>query len=54
MTYIERALQLKHPPLAIYYSHELPKGVKLPSSMCAMLLIAQAAKGKTARHYWPD
>lgn len=46
-TYLENALQLRFPPLAIYYAQELPEGVKLTSPMCSMLLIAQAAKGKT-------
>ncbi len=46
MTQLEQALQLKYPPLAIFYSQNLPEGVKLPSSMCSMLLVAQAAKGE--------
>lgn len=47
MTQIEQALELKYPPLAIFFSKELPAGVNLTSPMCAMLLVAQAAKGET-------
>lgn len=46
MTRLEGALKLKYPPLAIFYSQEVPEGVKLPTPICSMLLIAQAAKGK--------
>jgi uncharacterized protein (DUF169 family) len=46
-TYLERALNLRFPPLAIGYARELPPGAKLPSPMCSMLLVAQAAKGET-------
>jgi len=48
MTKIEKSLGLKYPPLAIFYARELPAGVKLSSPMCAMTLIAQAAKWGTA------
>jgi uncharacterized protein (DUF169 family) len=47
MARLEQALQLKYPPLAIHYSKELPPGEKLSSPICAMLLVAQAAKGET-------
>jgi len=47
MTRIEQSLELKYPPLAIFFSRELPAGVKLSSPLCSMLLIAQAAKGAT-------
>jgi len=48
MTRIEKALGLKYPPLAIFYARELPAGLKLSSPLCAMVLVAQAAKGGTA------
>jgi len=48
MTRIEKALGLKYPPLAIFHSRELPAGLKLSSPLCAMVLVAQAAKGGTA------
>ena len=47
-TYLEEALGLRFPPLAIYYAKGLPEQVKPASPMCAMHLIAQAAKGETA------
>jgi uncharacterized protein (DUF169 family) len=47
-TYLEDALKLSFPPLAIYYAQELPEGARLTSPMCSMLLVAQAAKGQTA------
>jgi uncharacterized protein (DUF169 family) len=47
MTQLEQALGLRYPPLAIFFSRELPAGVKLSSPMCAMVLVAQAAKGET-------
>lgn len=47
MTQLEQALKLKYPPLAIFYAQELPEGAKLSAPVCSMLLIAQAAKGKT-------
>jgi uncharacterized protein (DUF169 family) len=46
MTQIEQALQLKYPPLAVFYARELPEGVATPSLMCSMLLVARAAKGE--------
>ncbi len=46
-TQIEQALALTFPPLAIFFSPALPEGVDLSSPLCSMLLIAQAAKGKT-------
>jgi uncharacterized protein (DUF169 family) len=47
MTKIEQALELRYPPLAIFFSQVLPAGVKLPSPLCSMSLVAQAAKGGT-------
>ena len=47
MARLEEALQLKYPPLAVYYSQEMPEGAKISSPICAMLLLAQAAKGET-------
>jgi uncharacterized protein (DUF169 family) len=47
MTQIEQALDLKYPPLAIFFSQTLPPSVKHPSLGCAMVLAAQAAKGET-------
>jgi uncharacterized protein (DUF169 family) len=46
-TYIEQALGLKYPPLAIFYAQQLPGAAKLSKTMCAMFLVAQAAKGET-------
>ncbi|MDR0355716.1 MAG: DUF169 domain-containing protein [Deltaproteobacteria bacterium] len=46
-SYLENALQTRFPLLAIFYADELPKDVKRTSPICSMLLIAQAAKGKT-------
>ena len=46
-TYIEQAIGLKFPPLAIYFAQELPQEAKMTESICAMLLVAQAAKGET-------
>jgi uncharacterized protein (DUF169 family) len=46
--YLENALQLRFPPLGIYYAQELPEGVELTSPMCSMQLVARAAKGETA------
>ncbi|MDR1657424.1 MAG: DUF169 domain-containing protein [Deltaproteobacteria bacterium] len=46
-TYLEKALELHFPPLAIYYAQQLPDGCRLTSPMCSMILIAQAAKGQT-------
>jgi hypothetical protein len=37
-SYLEDALKLRFPPLAIYYAQELPEGAKLTSPMCSMLL----------------
>lgn len=48
MTQLEKSLDLRYPPLAIFFSRDLPAGVKLSSPMCAMALVAQAAKGGTA------
>ncbi|MDR2697342.1 MAG: DUF169 domain-containing protein, partial [Holophagales bacterium] len=45
-TQLEQAIELKYPPLAIFFSQELPEDAQLPSPVCAMLLVAQAAKGK--------
>lgn len=45
-TNLEQALQLRFPPLAMFYAEELPDDVKMPSPLCSMLLIGQAAKGK--------
>jgi len=47
-TYIEQAIGLKFPPLAIYFEQELPQEAKLIESLCSMSLVAQAAKGETA------
>jgi len=47
-TYLENALRLRFPPLAIYYAQGLPERVKPASPMCSMFLVAQAAKGETA------
>lgn len=44
---IEQYLALRFPPLAIFYSQNLPEDAKLPKPLCSMLLIAQAAKGET-------
>lgn len=45
--YLEKALDLQFPPLAIYYTDILPENVKLQPVMCSMFLVAQAVKGKT-------
>jgi uncharacterized protein (DUF169 family) len=44
---LEKALALKFPPLAIFYVKEPPAGAEIPNPLCAMVLVAQAAKGKT-------
>lgn len=46
-TCIEQALSLKFPPLAIFYANELPADAKIPKALCSMVVVAQAAKGKT-------
>jgi uncharacterized protein (DUF169 family) len=46
-TYLEKALNLRFPPLAIFYAKELPSDAKLPKLGCSMLLITLAANGET-------
>lgn len=41
------ALSLKFPPLAIFYAQEPPSDAKEMRSLCSMLLVAQAAMGRT-------
>jgi hypothetical protein len=45
---IAQALRLRFPPLAIFYTQERPAETKEFKPLCSMLLVAQAAKGKTA------
>ncbi|MDR1472124.1 MAG: DUF169 domain-containing protein [Synergistaceae bacterium] len=47
MLAIESALSLKYPPLAIFYAKEPPAESKKLNSLCAMSLVAEAAKGAT-------
>ena len=44
---IVRALSLKFPPLAIFYAQEPPAEAKDLKPLCSMVLVAEAAKGKT-------
>lgn len=44
---IARAISINFPPLAIFYSQEPPTGARDLKPLCSMLLVAQAAKGKT-------
>ena len=44
---IAQALSLKFPPLAIYYAQERPAEAEDFKPLCSVLLVAQAAKGKT-------
>ena len=46
-TYIEKTLELKYPPLAIFHSQARPDEAKETNLQCAMSLVAQAAKGET-------
>jgi hypothetical protein len=46
-TFLEQALRLRFPPLAIFYAQEPPAGASMPGALCSMLLVALAAKGKT-------
>lgn len=46
-TYIENALALRFPPLAIYQSQTRPSEAKEMNPQCSMLLVGQAAKGET-------
>ncbi len=44
---IAQALSLRFPPLAILYAQEPPAEAKELRPLCSMLLVVQAAKGKT-------
>lgn len=44
---IAQALSLRYPPLAIFYTQEPPAEAKEGKPLCSMLLVVQAAKGKT-------
>jgi uncharacterized protein (DUF169 family) len=44
---IAQALSLKFPPLAIFYAQQPPPDAEIPRPLCSMVLVAQAAKGKT-------
>jgi hypothetical protein len=44
---IAQALSLRFPPLAIFYAKEPPPEAEIPSPLCSMVLVAQAAKGNT-------
>jgi uncharacterized protein (DUF169 family) len=44
---IAQALSLGYPPLAIFFAQEPPAEAKGLKPLCSMLLVAQAAKGKT-------
>ena len=44
---IAQVLSLRFPPLAIFYAQEPPAMAKEFRPLCSMLLVAQAAKGKT-------
>lgn len=44
---IAQALSLKFPPLAIFYAKEPPAGAMELKALCSMLLVVQAARGKT-------
>ncbi len=46
-TYIEQALSLKFPPLAICHSQTRPAEAKDMNPRCSMLLVARAAMGET-------
>lgn len=46
-TYIEDALALKFPPLAIYHSQTKPAEAEVMTTLCSMLMVARAAKGGT-------
>jgi len=46
-TYIEEALALKFPPLAIYHSQTKPDEAMEMTPLCSMLMVARAAKGET-------
>ncbi|MDR2816869.1 MAG: DUF169 domain-containing protein [Proteiniphilum sp.] len=47
MLFIENALSLKYPPLAIFYAEEPPVESKKLKPLCVMSLVAEAAKGAT-------
>ena len=47
LTNTARALSLRFPPLAIFYSNEPPADAKDLKPLCSMILVAEAAKGKT-------
>jgi uncharacterized protein (DUF169 family) len=44
---IARNLSLRFPPLAIFFAKEPPSEAKNLKPLCSMLLVAEAAKGKT-------
>jgi uncharacterized protein (DUF169 family) len=44
---IAQALSLRYPPLAIFYAQQPPAEANELKPLCSMLLVAQAAKGKT-------
>lgn len=44
---IAQALSLRFPPLAIFYAQQAPAEAKESKPLCSMLLVAQAAKGRT-------
>ena len=46
-TNIEKALSLRFPPLAIFFAQEPPANTKESKPLCSMLLVAQAARGKS-------
>lgn len=46
-TKLEQALNLRFPPLAIFYAHTPPAEMQTHKPLCSMMLVAQAAKGRT-------